>query len=137
MMHGTAVLNIILVLSILMQTASGAQQPGKVYRIGYLSISPGNYETDAHNCPIGGTPYWQSTMVGLRERGYVQGRNLVMECRYSENQSDRAQLLGGRAREPRTGPHAGQRHLTGPGRMQTTRTIPIVMYGVIDPVGRG
>ncbi len=136
MMHGTAILIIVLGLSILMQAASEAQHPGKVYRIGYLSISPGNYETDAHNCQIGGTPFWQSTMIGLREHGYVQGRNLIMECRYSENQSDRAQLLAAElvSLEPDLMLVVGTVQTRA--AQQTMRTIPIVMFGVIDPVGR-
>jgi len=33
---------------------SGGQQPGKVYRIGGVSVSTGGYDTDAQNCPITG-----------------------------------------------------------------------------------
>jgi len=138
MKHGTAILIIVLGLSILVQPpASEAQQPGRVYRIGYLAISPGNYETDAHNCPIGGTPYWQSTMAGLRERGYVQGRNLLIECRYSENQFDRAISLAGElvSLAPDLVLVSGTTQARA--AKQSTQTIPIVMYGVIDPVSRG
>jgi putative ABC transport system substrate-binding protein len=138
MKRGTKILIIVLCLSILVQPpASEAQQPGRVYRIGYLAISPDNYETDTHNCPIGGTPYWQSTMAGLHERGYVQGRNLVLECRYSENRFDRALALAAEllSLEPDLMLVVG----TGQARaaQQATRTIPIVMYGVIDPVWQG
>jgi putative ABC transport system substrate-binding protein len=129
---------IIFGLSILMQpSASEAQKPGKVYRIGHLGVSPGNYEMDAHNCPIGGTPHWQSFMAGLRERGYAAGQNLVMECRFSENQFDRALALAAELVSLKS----DLLIVTGTGQVraaqQATRTIPIVMYGVIDPIYRG
>ena len=87
-------LGVILALGIFMGPYdSEAQQPGKVYHIGYLAISPGDYERDPRNCPIAGTPYWQATIAGLRERGYVQGQNLILECRWTEGQDDRALSL--------------------------------------------
>ena len=87
-------LGVILALGIFMGPYdSEAQQPGKVYHIGYLAISPGDYERDPRNCPIAGTPYWQAFVEGLRERGYIQGQNLVIECRWTEGREERAPAL--------------------------------------------
>ena len=55
-----------------------AQQAGKVYRIGYLSSRPG-------------LPATNSTVIallqGLRELGYVEGQNLVLEYRYGKTKN--------------------------------------------------
>ncbi len=49
--------------------AAGAQQPGKVYRIGLLWPTP-----------VRG-PGLDAFVRGLRERGYVEGRNLAIDHR--------------------------------------------------------
>ena len=54
-----------------------AQPPGKVYRIGYLDTTPSS------------THLWDALLEGLRERGYVEGRNLVFERRFSEGNAER------------------------------------------------
>jgi ABC-type uncharacterized transport system substrate-binding protein len=57
-----------------------AQQPKKVYRIGYLSSSdPGSESTRA-----------EGIRLALRERGYVEGQNIAIEYRYSEGKLNRA-----------------------------------------------
>ncbi len=45
---------------------AGAQQAGKVYRIGYLTVAP---------------YIWPTFRSGLRELGYVEGKNLTIEFR--------------------------------------------------------
>ena len=81
MKHGTAILIIVLACQSSCKPPPTHSSPARCIASGTYQFRPGNYETDTHNCPIGGTPYWQSTMIGLRERGYVQDRNLVIECR--------------------------------------------------------
>ena len=55
-----------------------AQQAGKVYRIGLLGRSP----------PATGGHLWEAFLQGLRDLGYVEGRNLVIEHRYSEGKDE-------------------------------------------------
>src|SRR5262245_12795717 len=105
-----------------------AQQPKKFFRIGYFSsVSPTN---DAVS---------ERFRLALRESGYVEGQNIVIEYRYAEGKVDRfaefaAELV----------------HLkvdlivvsggTTPIRaaMNATKTIPIVMVGLgLDPVKAG
>ena len=56
-----------------------AQQAGKVYRIGFLSNS---------GCPI--LPHFMGPFrQGLRELGYVEGQNIIIECRGAPGAADR------------------------------------------------
>jgi putative ABC transport system substrate-binding protein len=53
-----------------------AQQAGKVNRIGFLGTSPMN-------------PHYEAFQQGVRELGYVEGRSIVIERRYSEGRAER------------------------------------------------
>jgi putative ABC transport system substrate-binding protein len=74
---------------------------------------------------------------GLRERGYIEGQNLVIERRYTEGQDERAPSLA--AELVSLKPDLIVAHGTAQVRAvkQATSEIPIVMVGVVDPVGRG
>ena len=58
-----------------------AQQQNKVWRIGFLATRarPDSLDTD----PISGFPR------GMRELGYIEGKNLEMEWRYAESKPER------------------------------------------------
>ena len=56
-----------------------AQQAGKVHRIGYLQTAPRNVQLDLIEAFEG----------GLRERGYVIGRNLLIEYRFADGKLER------------------------------------------------
>jgi putative ABC transport system substrate-binding protein len=57
-----------------------AQQPtAKVARIGYLSTSSGAV----------GIPRIEAFRQGLRELGYIEGKNVNIEYRYAEGRSER------------------------------------------------
>jgi hypothetical protein len=56
-----------------------AQQPKKVYRIGYLSQFG----------PARESPRSEAIRVALREVGYVEGQNIAIEYRYAEGKPDR------------------------------------------------
>src|SRR5512144_970814 len=55
-----------------------AQQPAKVYRIGYLSGGLASSSPDI-----------EAFRQGLRDLGYVEGKNLVIEYRYTERKPER------------------------------------------------
>jgi ABC-type uncharacterized transport system substrate-binding protein len=57
---------------------AAAQQPAKVPRIGFLASSGS-----------GPDPRFKAFQQGLRELGYIEGKNIVIEYRYSEGSSDR------------------------------------------------
>src|SRR5262249_48510889 len=64
--------------------AAHAQPVGKVPRIGYLS--PGSASP-------GPLAYHDEFQRGLRELGYVEGRNIVIEYRFAEGKFDRLGAL--------------------------------------------
>jgi putative ABC transport system substrate-binding protein len=76
-------------------------------------------------------------VAGLRERGYIPGQNLVIECRWTEARAERAPDFAKELVSLK--PDLLVVHSTANVRAakQATSTIPIVMLGVIDPVGRG
>ena len=134
-----AALSVTLTLALLAITVlSHARQPGKVYRIGFLGgAAPAPNDTTPQRCPIAGTPNWQALVAVLRERGYIPGQNVVIECRYSEGRADRASALA--AELVSLKPDLMVVAFTDNVRAakQATSAIPIVMVNVIDPVGRG
>ena len=111
--------------------AATAQQAGKTYRIGFLSpAAPPARGLGAEN--------EESFAQGLRELGYVEHRNIVIERRYAEGPLER--LPGLAAELVRLA--CDVIVVAGPGpvsavRGATTR-IPVVMvFGSADPVGEG
>ncbi len=117
--------------------SSPAQQPGKVHRIGWLGITTGGYETNPRQCPIRGDPYWQAWIEGLRERGYLEGQNLVLECRWTEGREERAPTLAAELVSLKIDLLAVYGTVQVRAAKQATSAIPILMVGVIDPVRRG
>jgi len=107
-----------------------AQQSTNVHRIGWLSADfpPPSSASHARE---------EAFRQGLRELGYVEGQNLVIESRYAEG---RAEWLPDLAAELVRLPvdlilvGASASALMA---QQATTTIPIVFFSTSDPVGRG
>jgi putative ABC transport system substrate-binding protein len=119
------------VIAFVIVTACGpiaqAQQTGKVPRIGYLF----------NTTPSVAALRVEAFRQGLRELGYVEGKNIVLESRYSEGKIDRlhalvAELVRLKAEVIVTsGPtvtHAAK---------EATKTLPIVFTQEGDPVASG
>ena len=106
-----------------------AQQPGKVYRIGYLGIvSPSDPN---------GLPRAKAFRQGLRDLGYVEGNNIVIEYRWAEGKYERLPDLA--AELVRLNVDVILTYGT-PGTLaakQATGTIPIVMAVSATPVETG
>jgi putative tryptophan/tyrosine transport system substrate-binding protein len=118
--------------------AADAQQPGRVYRIGFLAA--GTYapsETNAQHCPIRGSLFWQALVAGLREHGYIQSQNLVIECRFTEGREERAPALAAElvSLKPDLLVPVGTTQTRA--AKQATSAIPIVMVGIWNPVEGG
>ena len=120
-----------LVLSALLDALSfpaEAQQPKKVPRIGYAS-SIGDPKTPGRQV--------EAFRQGLRELGYIEGKNIVVEYRYAEGVSARersqtTELVQLKVDVLVLGALPAIREA-----MQATKTIPIVMVTTQDPVATG
>src|SRR6266404_7489743 len=107
-------------------TATGAQTPPKIPRVGYIAAS----NTTAVGHIVG------AFRKGLRELGYVEGQTIALEVRYAEGRLERipelvAELVGLKM-DVLVAP-TSQAALAA---KKATGTIPIVMVGA-DPVGLG
>jgi putative ABC transport system substrate-binding protein len=118
---------ILLTLSaLLLALSASAQQPAKIPRIGFLGSDPTAVSTRI-----------EALRQGLRELGYVEGKNILIEYRYAEDKLDRFPVLAAELVRLKvdvivTG---------GPGATRAskdaTTTIPIVMAQDTDPVATG
>src|SRR5262245_45530200 len=108
-------------------TFAQAQQPTNVSRIGYLS----------GNSPSGISARTEAFRQGLRELGYLEGKNIVIEYRYGEGKLDLLPALAAELVHLKvdvivtTGSTA-----TRTAKAATSR-VPIVMESDNDPIGNG
>jgi putative ABC transport system substrate-binding protein len=86
---------------------------------------------------------WQAGLAGLRERGYIQGQNLVVECRWTEGRQERAAALAVELVRLKPDLIVGAssqenvyaaRQATAFAAEQGASMIPIVMASVMDPM---
>jgi ABC-type uncharacterized transport system substrate-binding protein len=104
-----------------------AQQPTKVTRIGYLSGS---------SRPAMATRY-KAFLQGLRELGYVEGKNIVIEGRFAEGKVDRVSALAADLVRLKVDVIVTAGGGITRAAKEVTSTIPIVMAFDTDPVGNG
>jgi putative ABC transport system substrate-binding protein len=80
---------------------------------------------------------WESFLSELRERGYREGQNLVVERRYSEGKSERFPDLAAELVRLKVDVIVSAFSPSLRAAQRATATIPIVMAGVGDPVAAG
>ena len=106
--------------------AARAQQPTKVARIGVLGLASA----------AGAAPYVDAVRSGLRDLGYIEGKNLIIEYRFGDGKYDRLPDLADQL------VHLNVDVLVtfaapGTAAKSATMTIPIVMAVTADAVGTG
>jgi putative ABC transport system substrate-binding protein len=105
-----------------------AQQPGRVPRIGYVS-GAGNISNPG--------PYVEALRQGLRDLGYVEGKNFAIEYRGAGGKPDRMPSLVTELVQFKVDvlvvPTAGAVRAA----KRATKTIPVVMVTQVDPVAAG
>jgi putative ABC transport system substrate-binding protein len=109
--------------------AAQAQGSGKVYRIGSLGFAP--LTTPELRRRAGAFD------EGLRELGYVEGKNLFTERRYYEGRVERARDLAAELVRLNVDLIVAWATPAAQAAQQATSKIPIVMVAVVDPVGAG
>jgi ABC-type uncharacterized transport system substrate-binding protein len=105
-----------------------AQQPKKVPRIGYVSGSG-----DANNPG----PQVEAFRQGLRDLGYLEAKNILIEYRYVEGKLDRVPGLVAELVQLRVDVLVTTFTVAIRAAKQATKTIPIVMVVLVDPVATG
>ena len=119
---------IITTLGILLGSlAAQAQQTGNVYRIGFLGNSTAALEANL----VG--PFRE----GLRDLGYVEGRNVLIEYRWAEGKYDRFPALIGELLALKVAVIVTAGTPATLAVKKATTSVPLVMSAVGDPVGTG
>jgi putative ABC transport system substrate-binding protein len=106
-----------------------AQPSTKVYRIG--TLRPGSRPTE---------PDWKQRWVfaeALRELGWVEGQNIVIEDRWADGRTDRLPALAAELVRLKVDLITTRSWPAAVAAKQATTTIPIVIAGTGDPVATG
>jgi putative ABC transport system substrate-binding protein len=128
-MRGTTFMTTLLLLLalgvLLVPAAIDAEQPGRMHRIGVL---------------VGGLdagPWFPHFRAGLRDLGYAEGNDLLIEYRFSEGKADRLPELAADLVRLKVDVIVAVFATPARAAQQATQSIPIVGIGVGDPVGIG
>ena len=124
------IVTFLVVMSIFLESAlAQAQQPKKVPRIGYVSTT-GNASNQG--------PYVEALRQGLRDLGYIEGKNIVIEYRGAEGKGDSIPSLVNELVQLKVDVLVVPTNLSAiRAAKQATKTIPIVMVTLVDPVATG
>ena len=101
-----------------------AQQAGKIYRIGFLWDSPDAF-LDA----------LEAFRQGLRDLGYVEGRNIAMEYRWAEGKPERMRELAEELVRLKVDVIVAPSSIYTEAAKRATSTIPIIFVSHADPLG--
>jgi putative ABC transport system substrate-binding protein len=108
--------------------AAKAQQAGKVYRVGILT----NKASDPADARL-----WQAFQLGLRERGWIEGKNLLIEYRWVEGNAARLPELAAELVRLKVDLIFTRGSFFTGAVKAATSSIPIVFVAHADPVGTG
>ena len=106
-------------------SATQAQRPDKVYRIGYLRQGQPP------------KPFVEAFQQGLRERGYVDGQNVVIEFRFTDGGVDQLPRLAEELVRLKVDVIVASGPLAVLAAKKATTSVPIVFPNVLDPVELG
>jgi putative tryptophan/tyrosine transport system substrate-binding protein len=106
-----------------------AQETNKaIPRIGFI-LSSGT--------PGDSSPQLEAFRQGLRELGYVEGKNILIERRYAEGRLDRMSPFVHEFVQQKVDVIIGVNNVVIRAAKEATRTIPVVMISSVDPVAAG
>jgi len=116
-------------LSLFLDPLAAETQPTpKLARIGWLSIAARTPEV---------SHLIEAFSQGLRDHGYVEGQNLAIEYRFAEGKPERLPGLAAELVSLKVDIIVTPNPAGAQAAAQATKTIPIVMLYVADPVGSG
>ena len=125
-LRGVVLIAVLAVSLLAAPLAAETQQAAKVARIGYLLLD----RTAAPDLP-------EAFRQGLRDLGYVEGRNVVIEYRHAEGKVERLPAVAAELVALKVDVIAAQGTPHALAAKQVTRTIPIVFATSADAVGSG
>ncbi|MGH7767509.1 MAG: ABC transporter substrate-binding protein, partial [Candidatus Binatia bacterium] len=105
-----------------------AQQPAKIPRIGFINSS---------RTPADPSPQFEAFRLGLRDLGYIEGKNILIESRYAEGRLDRMPALVNDLVQQRVDVLVAPNNVVIRAAKEATKTIPIVIVTTVDPVAAG
>ena len=108
---------------------SFAQQQGKIWRLGYLDLGSRQSMVDSGR--------YAALIEGLRERGYVEGKNLVLDVRHADGKTDRLDEFAAELVRQKVDLIMTAGSETSIAARRATTTIPIVVTVTTDPVHDG
>jgi putative ABC transport system substrate-binding protein len=108
--------------------AEAQEAPKQVPRIGFIAPS-GSPATPSH--------LFDSFRQGLRDLGYVEGKNILIERRYAEGRLDRMPVLVNELVQQKVNIIIAVNNVVIRAAKEATKTIPIVMVSSVDPVAAG
>lgn len=108
---------------------AAAQQPSKLPRIGFLTYESASDSATALRV--------DAFRQGLRELGYVEGRNIIMEHRYAEGKFERLAELAEDLARRKIDIFLVPNDLTARAAQKAAADIPIVMASSGNPIGTG
>jgi putative ABC transport system substrate-binding protein len=114
-------------LFVMLSSPAEAQQQKKLPRIAYLSASSSSQNAARD----------QALRQGLRELGYVDGKNITIDWRYADGKPDRLPTLAAELVHLNTDIIITGGPTTTRAAQRATSTIPIIMTQDTDPVGNG
>jgi ABC-type uncharacterized transport system, periplasmic component len=107
--------------------AARAQQAGKVRNVAWLGVGQADQPS----------PYLESLRAGLRELGYVEGQNIVIEWRWGHGKTERFPEFAAEVVRIPVDVIVAANTPAGVAAKKATQTIPIVIATMVDPVGDG
>jgi ABC-type uncharacterized transport system substrate-binding protein len=122
-----SLLIVVFLVSMAMPLSLDAQQPQRLYRIGVLERTSATINA----------PNLDAFRQGLRELGYVEGTNFTIEYRSADGRDERHSALAAELMQHKVDLIVTRGTPATLAAMNATRTTPVVMTGVGDPVGQG
>jgi putative ABC transport system substrate-binding protein len=124
-MNKTCVITVLLILAVAFSSRAADQSAGQIKRVGILFIGGRNQ------------PHLEAFKQGLQERGYTEGKNIVLEYRYAEGVMDRLPALASELVQLKVDVIVATAEAGARAARQVTTTTPIVLTTGADLVQSG
>jgi putative ABC transport system substrate-binding protein len=123
----TVILIVVLTMLAALPLVADAQPAGNVPRVAYLNASSAASATWAV----------KAFQLGLRELGYIEGQNILVEYRWADGQFERLPALAAELTRSNVDVIVAQNTSAALAAKNATSTIPIIVVTAGDPVGSG